>query len=107
MSIKWNVPNMQRDLVSGEHKDIITRIDWIASKEVGTEENSKIVAMRAGSKWVTLVGEPKPYADVTEEDAIKWVKDAMGEEQVKRYEDEINAEIDEKTTPTKATGVSW
>ena len=49
-----------------------------------------------------------PYDDLTEETVIGWVKEAIGgEEKVNEIEAALQAQIDEKRSPTKAGGVPW
>jgi len=47
------------------------------------------------------------YADITEAQAIGWVKDSMGEEAVTALEDSIAAQIAESKAPAVATGTPW
>lgn len=48
-----------------------------------------------------------PYADVTEANAIAWVKASMGADEVTRVETSVAAQITESKTPTSASGVPW
>jgi hypothetical protein len=49
-----------------------------------------------------------PYADLTEETVIAWVKEALGgDEKVGEIEAALQAQIDEQRAPTKAAGVPW
>jgi len=47
------------------------------------------------------------YADITESQAIEWVKDDMGEEAVTALEDSIAAQIADSKAPAISTGVPW
>jgi hypothetical protein len=47
------------------------------------------------------------YADITEAQAIGWVKDSIGEEGVTAIEDSIAAQIAESKAPAVATGTPW
>ena len=76
---------------------------WRASDE---DDNGN-TGSAYGTVGVTLVGTPVPYADITEEMAIGWAKDALGEEQVTSIEDGIASQIDALANPTTASGVSW
>ena len=103
MAVTWKIPNMERDLTSGEHKDIVTMIHWIATD---TDDKNNIGTC-IGTESVVLKGTPTPYADITEAMAIGWVKDVLGSDEVTRIENNIAAQIAEQPTPTKGTGVSW
>ena len=49
-----------------------------------------------------------PFDDLTEELVVGWVKEAIGgEEKVAEIETALQNQIDEKRTPTKASGVPW
>jgi hypothetical protein len=45
-----------------------------------------------------------PYADLTPEIVIGWVKDRLNVEEI---EDSLQAQLDEKNAPTTATGLPW
>jgi len=49
-----------------------------------------------------------PFADLTEELVIGWVKKALGgDEKVAEIEAALQSQLDEQAHPTKATGVPW
>ena len=47
------------------------------------------------------------YADITEAQAIGWVKDSIGEEAVTALEDSIAAQIADSKAPAITTGTPW
>jgi hypothetical protein len=47
------------------------------------------------------------YADLTEETVIGWVKEQIGAEKIAEIEAALQAQLDEQTAPTKASGVPW
>ena len=47
------------------------------------------------------------YADITEAQAIGWVKDSMGEAAVTALEASIASQIEESKAPAVAVGVPW
>ena len=47
------------------------------------------------------------YADITEAQAIGWVKDSIGEEGVTAIEDSIAAQIAESKAPAVVSGTPW
>ena len=47
------------------------------------------------------------YADITEAQAIEWVKASMGEEAVEALESSIAAQIEESKAPAVAVGTPW
>jgi hypothetical protein len=49
-----------------------------------------------------------PFADLTEEQVIGWVKEKLGgDEKVTEIEAALQAQLDEQKTPTKASGKPW
>jgi len=103
MAVTWTIANMERDLVQGDNTDIVTILHWRASDEDADGNTGSAY----GTVGVELVGEPVSYADITEEMAIGWAKDALGEEQVTSIEAGIASQISAKANPTTASGVSW
>jgi len=47
------------------------------------------------------------YADITEAQAIGWVKESIGEEGVTAIEDSIAAQLAEKKAPAISVGTPW
>ena len=47
------------------------------------------------------------YADITEAQAVGWVKDSMGEDAVTALEASIASQIEESKAPAVAVGVPW
>ena len=52
-------------------------------------------------------GEMIPFADLTEEIVIGWVKDKFGPEKVADIEAALKAQLDEQRQPTRASGLPW
>jgi hypothetical protein len=52
-------------------------------------------------------GELIPFADLTEEQVVGWVKEKLGEEAVTNVETALQAQLDEQRNPTKAAGLPW
>jgi hypothetical protein len=48
-----------------------------------------------------------PFADLTEEQVVSWVKEALGADKVTEVEAALQNQIDEQAAPTKAAGVPW
>jgi len=103
MAVTWTIENMERDLVQGDNTDIVTILHWTA-KDKDDDGNT---GSAYGTVNVELVGEPVPYADITETQAIGWAKYALGEDEVASIEAGIASQIDAKANPTTASGVSW
>lgn len=49
-----------------------------------------------------------PFAELTEEVVVGWVKEALGgDEKVAEIEAALQAQLDEQHAPTKAAGLPW
>lgn len=48
-----------------------------------------------------------PYASLTKEIVVGWVKDKLGEEKVAEIEAALSHQVQEKLHPTNAGGVPW
>lgn len=48
-----------------------------------------------------------PYAELTEETVIGWVKEKLGDEAVTNVETALQSQLDEQAAPTKASGLPW
>ena len=48
-----------------------------------------------------------PFADLTSEVVVGWVKDALTAEKVTEVEAVLQGQLDEQRAPTKAAGLPW
>jgi hypothetical protein len=48
-----------------------------------------------------------PYSDLTEDEVIGWVKEALGADKVDEVEAALQNQIDQQRNPTQAAGVPW
>ena len=101
MAVTWEISTLERN--SSDDGVIIAH--WRASDVDGDH---------SGSSYGTCSFTPNssaegfiPYADITEEQAIGWVKDSMGEEAVTAVEDSIAAQIADSKAPSVAVGTPW
>jgi hypothetical protein len=105
MAVTWTISTLERNTSD----DGVVVAHWRASdsETVGEVEHS-------GSSYGTCSFTPDSsadgytaYADITETQAIGWVKDSMGEEAVTALEDSIAAQIADSKAPVVATGTPW
>jgi len=101
MAVTWTISTLERNTSD----DGVIVAHWRASDVDGDH---------TGSSYGTCGFTPDssadgytPYADVTEAQAIGWVKGSMGEEAVTALEDSIAAQIAESKAPAVATGTPW
>jgi hypothetical protein len=48
-----------------------------------------------------------PFADLTEDEVVSWVKEALGADKVAEVEAALQTQIDQQRNPTQAAGVPW
>ena len=105
MAVTWTIATLEHEISDGA----VVVSHWRASdSEVVGEETF------SGTSYGTCSFAPDPaspdyvpYADITEEMAIGWTKDSLGEEQVASIEASIAAQIDAEKNPTQEAGVPW
>jgi cytochrome c1 len=101
MAVTWTISTLERN----SSDDGVIVAHWRASDVDGDH---------SGSSYGTCGFTPDvdaegftPYADITEAQAIGWVKDDMGEEAVTAVEDSIAAQIAESKAPAVSVGTPW
>jgi len=95
----WGINTLERETSDGfvmtAHYTVNAKDDTYSSGaygSIGFERPDKLI----------------PYADLTEDLVIAWVKDALGgSEKVAEIEAALQAQIDEQRTPSKPAGVPW
>ena len=106
MALTWSIGTLERQLVDGEHTDVVTVIHWnVADSQVDGEHTYS--GRCYGTVGLAAPGDSfTPYADITEADAIGWCKAALGD-QVAAYEDSVASQIALEKNPVNGTGVPW
>tara|TARA_Y100001937_G_scaffold110405_1_gene155966 strand:+ start:1388 stop:1693 length:306 start_codon:yes stop_codon:yes gene_type:complete len=98
-TITWKVANLDRTLADGRVSNVHYTVDARSDDEVYS-------AGAYGS--IGLEGDvATPYADLTEEVCVGWVKDALGEEKVAEVAAALGAQLTEQATPTVGSGTPW
>ena len=109
MAVTWTISTLERNTSD----DGVVVAHWRASDSevVGTGDDA---VTHSGSSYGTCGFTPDSsadgytaYADITEAQAIGWVKDSMGEEAVTALEDSIAAQIADSKAPAITTGTPW
>ena len=100
MTTTWTISNLDRDTADG----FVTIAHWTAS-QVDGDFTASTYSTQSFTKegGVNLI----PYADLTEEIVVGWVKTALGEEAVAAIDTSLAANIAEQKAPSKATGTPW
>ena len=98
-TITWKVANLDRTLSDGRVSNVHYTVDARSDDEVYS-------AGAYGS--IGLEGDvTTPYADLTEEVCVGWVKTTLGEEKVAEVFAALDAQLAEQATPTVGAGTPW
>ena len=96
MTIEWKIEQMDRQTSNG----LVTTVHWRAN---ATEDSYS--ATSYGSVGLTAGQSLIPFADLTKEVVIGWVKDKLGEETVTATEEGLAAQIESQKAPVSASGL--
>ena len=95
----WGVANLERETADG----FVFVCHYTVNANDGTYSSGAY-----GSVGFQRPDNLIPYADLTEDTVIGWVKEALGgDEKVSEIEAALQAQIDEQRAPSKAAGVPW
>ena len=104
MAVTWQIKRMLREATQGDKSDVVTRITWKAY-ESDSDGNT---GTRIGQVDLNLGSQSFiKFEDITETNAISWIKAKIGDDEVKLIEDDITAQITENKSPNIKEGVSW
>jgi hypothetical protein len=100
VAFNWNVVQMDCYPEVDNEQDVVFNVHWTLT---GTED--LLTGSVYGSTGVTIDAEEPftPYADLTLEQVVGWVQEALGEEQVAAYEANIQQQIDDQINPPVVT----
>jgi hypothetical protein len=97
-TFSWKVANLERETADG----FVFTVHYTVGADNGT-----YTAGAYGSLGLERPDNLIPFDQLTEEIVVGWVKEKFGAEKVAEIEAALQAQIDEKTNPTKAAGVPW
>jgi hypothetical protein len=96
----WGIAQMERHCENG----IIFTVHYTVAASDGTYSSSAYGSIGLKQPEGNVI----PYADLTPELVIGWVKEKLGgEEKVDEIQAALQAQIDQQRTPTTAAGVPW
>ena len=105
MAVTWTISTLERNTSD----DGVVVAHWRASDSEVVGEDT-----HSGSSYGTCSFTPDSsadgytaYADITEAQAIGWVKGSMGEEAVTGVENSIAAQIADSKAPAITAGTPW
>lgn len=96
----WHIAQMDAYPEYEGHTDVVFTVHWRLEGVDGEH-----TAGAYGSVGLTLDPDAAyvPYADLTEAQVMGWVHEALGEEQVTAYEDNVAGQIDALVNPPVVT----
>jgi hypothetical protein len=94
----WSISQLERETADG----YVFTAHYTVSANDGTYSSGAYGSI-GFEKPDTLV----PFADLTEEVVVGWVKAQLTAEKVTEVEAALQAQLDEQKTPTKASGTPW
>ena len=103
----WKVANLDRTTADGKVNTVHYTVNALSDQ---VDPNSESGGFYSAGAYGSLGFDGEvttPFADLTEEVVIGWVKEQFGAEKVAEIEAALQAQIDEKVAPTKAAGVPW
>ena len=95
----WNIAQMERETADGYVFTVHYTVD------------AKDDTYSAGAYGSLGLERPEgdliPFADLTADVVVGWVKAKFGDEKVSEIEAALQAQIDEQRAPSKAAGLPW
>jgi hypothetical protein len=95
----WAVANLERSVSDGK---VTTAHYTVGAKSSDGAYGSGAYGSLGFDGEITT-----PFSELTEEQIVGWVKDALGEEKVTEIEAALQAQLDEQRAPKTAAGVPW
>ena len=95
----WAIANLERETADG----YVFTAHYTVNANDGTYTSGAY-----GSIGFQRPDDLIPFSELTEEQVIAWVKEALGgDDKVAEIEAALQAQLDEQHAPTKAAGVPW
>jgi len=96
----WRVANLERETAEG----IVFTVHYTISAEDGTYSSGAYgsIGLEPPDQEAMI-----PFAQLTEEIVVGWVKEKLTEEKVEEIEAALQAQLDEQHAPSRAAGVPW
>ncbi len=108
MAVTWKVVACDYAKSLNSKTDVITNVHWEA-----TDSETVSGKVHGGRRYGAVALDTSDlssfiaWADVTEANAVGWVKASLGSDEVTAIETGVAAQITESKTPTSGTGTPW
>ena len=115
MAVTWKINSLDVTKTVGSLSDVVRTIHWSANDSETVGSGDSAIEHSASTSGNIRLAEPDAssftaYADITEENAITWLKQALNANEsdvVAGVEADLAAQIAESKTPTVTSGVPW
>ena len=101
MAVTWTISTLERNTSDNGVVVAHWRVIEVDGDHLGSSYGTCSFTPDAEAEGYTA------YADITEDMAIDWVKESIGEEGVTAIEDSIAAQLAEKKAPAISVGTPW
>lgn len=94
----WKIANLERETSDG----------YVYTAHYTVDVKDDVYSAGAyGSIGFERPEELIPFSELTEEQVVGWVKEALGSDKVFEIGQALLAQLNEQRNPTKATGLPW
>jgi hypothetical protein len=98
VTVAWNIANLERETADG----YVYTAHYTVDATDGTYS-----AGAYGSIGFERPEQLIPFKDLTKDQVIEWVKEALGDDKVLEIGQALLSQIEEQRQPTKQAGVPW
>jgi hypothetical protein len=99
-TVTWRIANLERETADG----VIFTAHYTIDANDGTYSSGAYGSLGLERPDVE---EMIPFAQLTEEICVGWVKEKLTEEKVAEIEAALQAQLDEQRAPSRASGTPW
>jgi hypothetical protein len=106
-TFNWDCRTVDVYPTSGDNTDVVYNVHWRltgVSDQLDANDNPYSATV-IGTQTLSTeeIVDFVPFEELTHEQIVTWVQDAIGAEQVTQMEDNVNNQIDSLITPTSVT----
>ena len=102
INYEWNCKTVDAYPQNGEYTDVVYNVHYyVLGEDSETAYQSDLIGTQILN--VSDITGFIPFDELTNEDAVAWCKEAMGEEQVAQIEATIAAAIEDQINPSSVT----
>ena len=105
MAITWSIVQLDYAVSLDGESDVVNNSHWQCIDEDDADNQARVYGTVAIP--TDDLSNFTPYADITEEQAIQWTKDALGAEEVASIEANVAAQLQLIENPTEGSGTPW